>query len=151
MRPVPATAVDLVKSYEGFRAKRYFDAVGNPTIGYGHLLSVTDPLWDAELTEQQAADVAASDLDKVSAKLWIALGPNVAATLTDNQWAALLDFVFNEGISHFKNSTLCHYVVTGAYAAAADEFPKWIYAGKPAKALAGLVTRRGAERALWLS
>ena len=156
MRPVPAAAVDLIKRFEqgpngGFAAQRYNDPAGNPTIGWGHLLHPGDPLWNATINEQTAEQLAEQDLDAASTQLWIQLGPATVNKLSDGQWAALLDFVFNEGIGHFKASTLCHLVLNGDFTAAADEFPKWIYSGNPPRALAGLVTRRGAERALWTS
>jgi hypothetical protein len=33
-----AQGIDLIKHFEGLRLTRYLDAVGKPTIGYGHLI-----------------------------------------------------------------------------------------------------------------
>lgn len=154
MRPVPATAVGLVKRFEGnhgtFEATRTLDPVGNWEIGWSHKLSgPQDPLWSATLDADQADALALSDLTGAATDLYLDLGPAVVAALTDGQWAALIDFTYNEGVGNFRASTLRHFITLGDYASAADEFPKWIYANK--KPLAGLVTRRGAERALFVS
>lgn len=156
MRKVPATAVELIKRFEqgpngGFAAHRYSDPVGYGTIGWGHLLHPGDPLWNAAISAEQADDLLVKDLNAVGVDLWLSLGINVATALNDNQWSALLSFVFNEGIGKFDASTLCHLLLQKNFAAAADEFPKWVYGGKPPKVLTGLVTRRGAERSLFLS
>ena len=39
---VNQATVDLVASFEGFRASVYTDATGHPTIGYGHLCQQRD-------------------------------------------------------------------------------------------------------------
>ena len=155
MRAVPAACLDLIHEFEqgptgGFAAHRYLDPVGKPTIGWGHLLlGPSDTLWNATLIQEQADALAIEDLTRTANGLWVTLGNEPIQNLTDNQWAATLDFTFNEGIGHFKASTFCHFIQTGALAAAAKEFPKWIYGGNPPRALAGLMRRRAAEESLW--
>lgn len=151
MRTPPPAALALVKISEGFAASRAADPVGVPQIGYGHKLLPGGPLWNATISEAAAEDLAETDLAKGAAQLSASLGPDIIAKLTDGQYAALLDFVFNEGIGHFNASTLCHLIQNGYMASAPDEFGKWVYAGSPPVVLPGLVKRRAAERALWLS
>jgi len=49
--------IDRIKKHEGFRAKIYRDHLGNPTIGYGHLLTEDDDfvegvIYDKEILEE---------------------------------------------------------------------------------------------------
>ena len=154
MRPVPATAVDLIHRFEGqnetFEATRTQDPDGNWEIGWSHKLSgPDDPMWDATLDLQGSDDLAMQDLTLAANGAWVALGDKAVQSLTVNQWAVVLDFIYNEGLVHFKTSTFAHFIQTGSLDAAAEELPRWVYSGKPPRALAGLIRRRNAEVALW--
>jgi lysozyme len=72
----------------------------------------------------------------------------VHVPLTQNQFDALVSFVFNLGVGNFRTSTLLKKLNAGDNDGAAQEFGRWIHAG--GKALPGLVRRREAERALFL-
>jgi lysozyme len=69
--------------------------------------------------------------------------------LNQNQFDALVDFVFNVGAGNFRSSTLLRLLNAGNFAAAADQFSRWTQAA--GKTMPGLVKRRAAERALFLS
>lgn len=150
VRAVPAAALALVKRSEGFSPKRKPD-VAKQQIGYGHDIAPGDPLWNAHISELAAEELAEQDLDRAANELWAVFGAAIIGRLTDNQWSALLDFVFNEGIGHFQTSTLAHFVSIGQFDAVGDQFGRWIYAGRPPVVDHGLVTRRAAEKALWQS
>jgi lysozyme len=62
---------------------------------------------------------------------------------------ALVSFAFNVGLGNLQSSTLRMKYNRSDYDGAADEFLKWTKAG--GKVLNGLVRRREAERALFLS
>jgi lysozyme len=86
---------------------------------------------------------------------------HVSAPLNQRQFDALYSLVFNVGpgakgkkdgilsLSSGQSSTLLRKLNVGDYAGAADEFPKWCH-GAGGTLLAGLVTRRARERALFL-
>lgn len=149
MRAIPQAAVDLVKASEGFRATRNLDPAAYNQIGYGHKLKIDDPLWDQTLSEEDATALAVQDLELAASELLACLGLPVVSRFTEGQWAALLDFVFNEGIGHFQTSTLCYLIGHNQMLIAADQLSRWVYS--KGRMLDGLVTRRAAERALWLS
>jgi lysozyme len=67
--------------------------------------------------------------------------------LSQNQFDALVDFVFNEGQGNFARSALLKLLNQKNYQAAACQFPAWCMAD--GQVLPGLVTRRAAERALF--
>lgn len=155
MRPVPQAALSIAQQFEGFRPKRYLDTGGRPTIGYGHLLAgPSDPLWNATLSDESGQELLAQDMvNRAALPLETVLGSRLSS-LTDNQYAALLDFTFNEGAGRFKGSTICHMIVTGAAASAiAPQFGRWVYGVVNGQevVLQDLVRRRAAETALWNS
>lgn len=140
MARINAAGLALVKAQEGLRLEAYPDEGGVWTIGYGHTKGVkpgdvisgaqAEMLLDADLAE---AERAVSDLVKVP--------------LTDNQFAALVDFVFNEGAGAFAGSTLLKKLNEGGYALVPACLKSWIFDnGRMAQ---GLVKRRAAEAALW--
>jgi lysozyme len=126
----------------------YHDPVGFPTIGYGHLLSRVK--WEAlskyhAITREEASEFLRSDILKAAR----GVRRLISAPLTDEQFAALIDFSFNVGTGNLEISTLRRLVNRQEYEAAAEQFPRWVYAA--GVKLPGLVRRRAAERALFLA
>lgn len=136
--------IDLIKQYEGLRLARYLDAVGKPTIGYGHLIlpheSFNRPLCESEALALLRRDLRSAELG---------LRKLVRVAITQQQFDALMSFVFNLGAGRLRSSTLLRYLNAGANNHAADQFLVWNKAG--GKPLAGLTRRRQAERKLFLS
>ncbi|KVX56519.1 lysozyme [Burkholderia stagnalis] len=136
--------IELIKHFEGLRLARYLDAVGKPTIGYGHLIlpheQFTRPLTQAEADALLRHDLRSAELN---------LRKLVRVPITQQQFDALMSFVFNLGAGRLRSSTLLRYLNAGASARAADQFLVWNKAG--GRPLAGLTKRRQAERALFLS
>jgi lysozyme len=147
MTEVPEAAVALVKVFEGLALRPYRDAAGYPTIGYGHLLArdAATALPRQEITEAEADALLRRDLARCAA----ALRRLVAVELSAQERAALVSFVFNVGAGAFQASTLRARLNRGERVGAADEFPRWVHAG--GRRVPGLVRRRLAERALFLS
>ncbi|MBH3415298.1 lysozyme [Pseudomonas putida] len=126
----------------------YYDPVGLPTIGYGHLLSRTAwaPLSQFQaITVAQAETLLRSDLMKAAG----AVMRMIKVKLNANQIAALIDFVFNAGAGNFEISTLRRVINRGDFAAVPGQLMRWVYA-KGIK-LPGLVKRRRAEAELWVA
>ena len=71
----------------------------------------------------------------------------VAVPLTQNQFDALVVWVYNLGPTNFKNSTLLKELNSGNYTAAGNEILRWNKAG--GEVLTGLVRRREAEAQLF--
>ena len=69
--------------------------------------------------------------------------------LTQGQFDALVDFVFNLGAARLVGSTLLAKLNAGEYEVAAEQLPLWDHAG--GKEAAGLKSRREAELDLWRS
>ncbi len=131
----------LTQQFEGLRLTAYQDSVGIWTIGYGH--TGTDVHSGLSITQQQASALLMQDVASAVADV----NRLVIATLTQNQFDALVDFVFNVGCGNFAASTLLHKLNANDFPGAAGEFCKWCHAGK--MVLPGLLKRRQAEMALF--
>ena len=140
--------LNLIKQFEGLRLKAYRDAVGVWTIGYGHTSMAGDPKVKAGMviTEDEAEQILRIDLKKYEDAVKKALP---GYPLTDNQYAALTSLCYNVGPGNFSKSSVVRYLRQGNPGQSADAFRAWNKAG--GRVLQGLVTRREAERKLFLS
>lgn len=128
--------LEITKSEEGLELHAYPDpATGAEpwTIGYGHTKGVKP---GDVCTEEQAVEFLKEDLltaERDVKRL-------VMVPLTQGQFDALVDFVFNVGGGNFSSSTMLKKLNAKDYKGARDEFPKWNRGA--GKVLPGLVRRR---------
>ena len=133
--------LSLTKKFEGIRLTAYQDQGGVWTIGYGHTGS--DVQAGLTITDDQASDLLMKD----TAKAVAAVNRLVSVPLTQNQFDALVDFVFNVGAGNFETSTLLRNVNASDFAGAAAEFQKWDHVH--GVVVPGLLRRRQAEANLF--
>jgi len=139
--------IEMIKTFEGFRAAPYKCSAGVPTIGYGATFypggkKVT--MTDAAITEEQAVELLANML--VSFEKYV--DSYCVDTITQNQFDALVSFAYNLGPANLKASTLLKKVNANPNDESIKlEFLKWVKAG--GKTLKGLVRRREAEADLY--
>lgn len=133
------TGLELTKRFEGCKLTSYKDTAGVLTIGYGH----TGPeVCEGLAWTQEQADAA---LIKDTAWATTVVNDDVNVPLTQGEFDALVDFVFNAGSGNFRGSTMLKLLNEGDYAGAAAQFDRWDYAG--GKEVAGLLRRRQDEEA----
>lgn len=142
-------ARDFIKSWEQCRLVRYNDSAGKPTIGWGHLITPED--GDIRAISQEKADALFdSDLDRTARNL----SAFITCQPTQQQFDAVLDLAFNEGVSAIGNSTLMRQLNAKALDAAAYQFGKWIYVHDPQTGelveSPGLKKRRTAEANIFM-
>ncbi|UIM54092.1 lysozyme [Serratia marcescens] len=137
----------LIKRFEGLRLQAYQDSVGVWTIGYGW----TQPVARRKVGAGMAIDVATAERLLVCGVAQFERGVErlVAVTITQGQFDALVSFAYNLGLRALENSTLLRRLNAGDRQGAADQFGRWVNAG--GVRLDGLVARRAAERALFLT
>lgn len=135
--------IKLIKDSEATVLHVYKDAVGLPTIGTGHLIKKGEVF--TTITAQQADELLMQDLVQFEK----GVSSLVKVPLNQNQFDALVSFSFNLGLGNLGSSTLLKKLNASDYAGASLEFSKWTKAG--GIVLAGLVKRRAAEKALFLS
>ena len=132
--------IEKIKEFEGLRLRAYRDAVGKPTIGYGHTLGVR---MGQRVTERQAEEMLRQDL-------WVAGRlPNAMGEIdTQGKYDALVSFIFNLGVGSFKRSTLYRRILRHAPDKMIQaELMRWTRSG--GKVLPGLVRRREWEAKRW--
>lgn len=157
VRKINAAGIGLIEHFESCRLEAYQDRNGIWTIGWGH----TGPDVHAGLVWTQTQADATFQLDLQDACQVVVSNVN-NCTLTDNQFAALVSFVFNVGpgspskgkpgfvrLANGKPSTMLRALNRGDYKAAALEFPRWNRDSHGP--CAGLTARRAAEQALFRS
>ena len=147
-RQINDLGLQLIEQWEGLYLKAYHGAADRPgllTIGYGHTDAAGPPVVTAgmTITKAQADDILRSDLGKVEGHV----ENMVMVDLNDNQFAALVSFVFNVGEQNFRNSTLLRKLNSGDYNSVPDELMKWTKAN--GVRVQGLANRRAAEAGLW--
>lgn len=132
--------IEKIKEFEGLWLRAYRDAVGKPTIGYGHTLGVK---MGQRITERQAEEMLEQDL-------WVAgRFPNTIKEInTQGKYDAVVSFIFNLGVGSFKRSTLYRRILRHAPDKMIQaEFRRWVHSG--GKVLSGLVKRREWEAKRW--
>uniref|UniRef100_UPI0031D7B4C2 lysozyme n=1 Tax=Klebsiella sp. TaxID=576 RepID=UPI0031D7B4C2 len=139
---VSYNCLNIVKDFEGCSLQAYKDPVGVWTIGYGHTYGVSEK---QQITQDEAEQLLFGDLTSVGNEV----DHLVIISLNQNQFDALVSFTFNVGGTNLAKSTLLKKLNAGDVSGAAEEFDRWIYAGK--QIFDGLVKRRAAEKALFLS
>lgn len=135
--------VNIIKKHEGLRLEAYLPTPNDVwTIGYGHTHTTKQGM---KITEAQAEKLLYRDL------AWAEDTVNdlVKVPLTQNQFDALVSFVFNVGAGAFSKSTLLRFLNTGDYTNAAAQFLRWNK--QKGRVLNGLTKRRDDERRLFLS
>jgi len=132
----------LLMSSEGFRSQVYLDVAGLETVGFGHRV-LPGESFPHGVTEEDAQIMLEDDVtlaEGVVAHL-------VYVPLTQGQFDALVDFVFNLGAARLADSTLLRELNKGHYDRAASEILRWDHAG--GRELPALKARRQREVALW--
>lgn len=134
--------INLIKFFEGFRAKPYICSGGYKTIGFGHKI----------LKHEKFNHISYSEAESLLSKDLLAAEKsvlrNITSALSNDQFAALVSFTFNMGGGALQRSTIRQKINYGQYKDAGREFLRWVYSG--GKILPGLVKRRKAEYDLFM-
>lgn len=130
--------IALIKKFEGCRLTAYQDAVGVWTIGYGHTSGVKR---GQTITQAQADSYLRADCGTAEKAV---NGYDSKYHWNQNQFDALVSFTFNCGSGNLKKLT-----DSGKRTAAEISAKLPLYCNAGGKKLAGLVTRRNAEKALF--
>ena len=110
---------------EGEKLKAYKDSKGIWTVGVGDTDLNNDGIRDVTSTTVLTEEESRADF-----ALDITWAENVVNTvqvpLTQEQFDALVSFVFNIGGSAFKASTMLKLLNQGDYTGAAKQFDRWV-------------------------
>lgn len=140
--------IEMIKKHEGLRLNAYLPTKNDVwTIGYGHTKTAHRGMI---ITEERADQLLREDIKWVEK----AIRENVKVPLAQNQYDALGSLIYNIGAGAFAKSTLLSRLNNGDYVGAANQFLVWNKQTNRKtgvkEVLPGLVTRRKAERELFL-
>ena len=134
--------IALIIEFDGLRLKAYQCPGGVWTIGYGHTAGVKPGMV---ITEAQAEEYLKANLIAFERYL-----NGLGLALNQNQFDALISFIYNVGTGNFSNSTLLRKVRANPQDnSIMDEFLRWVYS--KGRVLPGLQRRRLAEMKLYFS
>lgn len=143
---VSRNAIELVKTFEGYRRASARLADGRWTIGYGHTKTAREGV---EISEADAEALLIYDLRETATEI----DGLVFAPLTQNQYDALVAFTFSVGVDNLKASLVLTRLNEGALLQAAFAMEMWRKAEFDGHSIVvdALVRRRAAEKALFLT
>ena len=134
--------LDLVKHFEGLVLKAYKCPAGVWTIGYGHTKDVQPGDSWSEDHADHMLEVEMEEYEKYINDL-------VEVELNQNQFDAMVSWVYNLGVGNLQSSTLLKVLNAGDYAGVPEQIMRWNKAG--GKVLEGLTRRRQAEADLFVA
>lgn len=153
--------LEYLKKVEGVAEKAYKDQAGYWTIGIGHKLTPQElatgliiikgvtASWKNGLSLAQIEALEDQDDDYVENLI----NSTIKHELKQNQFDALVSFIFNVGVSAFLKSTLLKKLIKKSFKDVPQEFLKWVYVTDPKTkkkfVSKGLLARRKRDAALW--
>lgn len=139
--------INLIKMYEGYKAKAYLCPAGVVTIGFGSTMYQDGKKINIgdTINEDQGNQLLMWELKNKSI-------PLQGLNLNQNQFDSCLSFIYNLGVGAFAKSTLKKKILINPNdPTIKDEFMKWNKArvGGQLMVLKGLTRRRVAEAELY--
>ena len=133
--------IDLIKHFEGCELNAYKCPAGVWTIGYGHIKGVSEGM---SITQEQADQMLLDELKEYENYI----NELVTVNLSQNQFDALVSWVYNLGPANLSASTMLKVLNSGEYEDVPAQMKRWNKAG--GKVLEGLIRRREAEACLFV-
>lgn len=145
---ISENGLNLIKQFEGLSLVPYLCSAGVPTIGWGNTFyeNMKKVTMQDEAITRERADSLFNFL--VTSNFVNVVNRLVIVDINQNQFDALVSFVYNLGSGNFEKSTLLKKVNQSDFIGASLEFEKWNKAN--GKVLNGLTKRRLAEKELFL-
>lgn len=140
MKTTSKVGIDLIKEFEGFMTDAYYCPAGVLTIGYGHTKGVTEGM---KITHEEGEAYLKDDLRRFETFL-----NKIDVVLNQNQFDALISFIYNLGEGNFNSSTLKRKILNDPEDKSIyEEFMRWNKIG--GKVSKGLLRRREKEAKLY--
>ena len=132
--------LSLIKKFEGCELKAYKCAAGVWTKGYGSTKGVKE---GDTLTQEEADELLLHEMEEYEGYI----NDAVTVSLEQNQFDALVSWVFNLGPANLKASTMLKVINDNKLTEVPAQIKRWNKAG--GKVLQGLIRRREAEALLF--
>jgi|TARA_B110000240_G_C13421618_1_gene419739 lysozyme len=137
---ISKNGLDLIKHFEGCELEAYKCPAGVWTIGYGHIKTAVEGMT---ITQHQADEMLIEEMNEYEGYI----NNSVRVDLTQNQFDAMVSWVYNLGSGNLNASTLLKVLNSGDYAGVPEQLLRWNKAG--GRVLEGLTRRRQAEADLF--
>ena len=134
--------LNLIKHFEGCELQAYKCPAGVWTIGYGHIKGVSEGMT---ITQDEAEQMLIDEMAEYEGYV----NKLVTVELNQNQFDAMVSWVYNLGGGNLSASTLLKVLNAGDYAGVPAQMMRWNKAG--GKVLEGLTRRRQAEADLFVA
>jgi len=134
--------LNLIKHFEGCELQAYKCPAGVWTIGYGHIKGVSEGMT---ITQEEAEQMLKDEMAEYEGYV----NKLVTVELNQNQFDAMVSWVYNLGGGNLSASTLLKVLNAGDYAGVPAQMMRWNKAG--GKVLEGLTRRRQAEADLFVA
>lgn len=131
---------NLIKKFEGCELEAYKCAAGVWTIGYGHIKTAVEGMEISQSTADELFDEEIVEYENY-------VNTAVTVPLSQNQFDAIVSWVFNLGNGNLQASTMLKVINSGDHAGVPAQIKRWNKAG--GKVLEGLIRRREAEALLY--
>lgn len=141
-----ANGLEHITKWEGLMLKRYICPAGKPTIGVGHVIL---PGEDYQvITKEQALEILAKDVERFEK----AVKTYITVELNQNQFDALVSFVFNTGEGGIKNTGVQKTINAGKFSEVPQKLAEWskFRVNGILKTNQGLLNRRKSEATLFM-
>ena len=135
-----AEGISLIKKFEGCELTAYQCSAGVWTIGYGHTKGIEEGM---EISQEEAEQMLVDELHEYENYI----NKYVTAPLSQNQFDAMVSWVYNLGPADLKASTLLKVLNAEDYDGVPAQIKRWNKAG--GEILDGLIRRREAEARLF--
>jgi lysozyme len=112
--------MEHIKKWEGCVLKQYICPAGKPTIGIGHVVLPSEK-FPEKITEKEALDLLSKDV----ARFETAIYKNVSVPLNQNQFDALVSFLFNVGEGGIVNSGVQRELNANNYDKVPEKLLEW--------------------------
>ena len=137
-------AAAFIAPWEGLYTRPYRDIVGVVTVCYGE----TEGVQNRQYTPQECKDLLASKLPRYYGEISACWGPDVEASLSDQERVAYVSGAYNFGSGAFCKSSMVKRLKAGDRAGACHALRLYNRAG--GRVVRGLDNRRRAEEKLCL-
>ena len=144
-KKISNNGLKFIADHEGMILHLYNDPANHATIGVGHLVH-HGPICGSEpeefkcgITKERAMEILRNDVIQAEQTV----NKLVKVPLNQNQFDALVSFVFNIGETQFASSTLLTKLNNQDYKAVPSELNRWVHGN--GKKLPGLINRRRDE------
>ena len=132
--------LSLIKKFEGCELEAYKCAAGVWTIGYGSTKGVEE---GNTITQEEADKLLLDEMEEYEGYI----NDMVKVDLKQNEFDALVSWVYNLGSSNLSSSTLLQKLNTKEWDDVPNQIKRWNEAG--GKVLQGLIRSREAEALLF--